>query len=604
MNLNPVFVRTLGLASRSPGFFAGRSITAFLAAVIVLGCLSAGVIGAPRPPGPNLDRDILARIAAATLLGVAMALYLTGVSNRANTLLKRERDQDTLDALLLTRMTPLEIIWGFSAGALVADLSLPAVLFPFYLGAAVVVGHSAVFAILLFVAGLVTALPFATHIAQRDAAGKLKSRLTVAITIILVLWFFGPMLPATAKMISRPAPAAISTPLVFVIERLARNSPFNLALALAPPIPGLFSPGPPSVAATLACAVILAIVSTAASVRSMLPIREFRMPNLAEIEPARPSVEDDPVYWLDFGRFRRIHAHTGIVRVLRRIASNTIELFALVRRGLVLLGRLVLALVPLGLAIVIVVNFARLRSIALVLATAPGLRQVLHERLSAGVKLVCAAGFLFSNLLAISSIETQRRKGTWSLLLATPLSGKEIVDSEMRIWRKKMSVYYVALTVALVIAALAGAVHSACLPIAALFAWSSGRLSAIVSLRNQIRLDPERKPGRSMTSSPLSFLSFPGFLAATLWASSGKVLARYFLNPSLAVSLATAFASVASFAIPVAYLMVFKKTYEQASECFDEWQGRPTRKGQTPPAFATALAPSAQPAGKVLSPSA
>jgi len=467
----------------------------------------------------------------ATQAAIGMMLIPTMVAPA----IASERDRKTLDSLLATRISSAEVVLGaIGAGLLrlangMAGL-LPLVVLMVFLG-----GVDSRLVLLAF-AGLgstafaLAALAVAVSVGERKASGAVSSAIVLAVTWIWVPAFLVFLLPRIWPG-SAPWVAPVALPLL-------DSSPFGLALNLL----GLISRGP-LVGSTWK---MIGYQTVAASGLIFWAIARLRPASRAVhdaegraaiLRPLRarwrhrPPCGDDPVLWHEIYPGRPIGEIALIARRLYRLVG--LGLFAYVaswfalpafaelfRRGYgpvpgtptpsemnpvarVLIGKLLR--LPYG----ITPGQARFEfNVALRMAT--GIFDALYVLIVAGAAAEC--------------LVEERERDTWLGLIATPLTGREILRAKMlgAIWRTRgLATLMLALwTVGL----LAGAVHPLGFLAALAGLVASAWLLAAAGISSSLR-SRDRNQATTRVLLPVLLLGCLGIVPFLLPGDAGVLMA-------------------------------------------------------------------------------
>lgn len=498
------YVVSLGRAS----LFRDRLVAATLAGASVVGCLAAwDWYGLDR--GSVRGAATFARAAFGVLVAV-QGFVAAGFTLAAASSIASERDGKMLDSLLATRLSSAEIVLGVMAAGLfrAANAGLatvPVMVLLVYLGGAdpwlpplACVGLAAT-------AVEVVALAVAASVESRTAA-----RAGVAAGGLFYALFVG---PATLLMLRAvfmpPLPTWALTPLLWALD----GSPFGLAVNLAGVMPrpwgvveGVFR--------MAAIQVAVAAVLTAWAIARLRPasraqydvegrsgvLRSLREANRRP-SPRRPCGAD-PVFWNEAYAYR-------IRNRAARWASRATRLAWI-------------ALLAVGVRWFAEPAFAELAergygpsAEADRMPAMNPLTRVMAERLAAVPSDPPAPGQArlefslalrqFTSILALGlattacgfgleSVARERRRDTWTGLLATPLTGGQIVRGKVlgALWRGRETVAILLILWWLGLAS--GAVHP--LGFLAVVAWVvvSGPLFAAMGVARALKPEDERWP--------------------------------------------------------------------------------------------------------------
>ena len=456
--------------------------------------------------------------------------------------LASERDRKSLDSLLATPLSATEIVLGTMGAGLLRYANGMAALAP-VLTLMVFLGGIDPRLVLLAVAGLAsTAFVWAALSAFVSAGARTASRAMSSIGVLAMTWMGLPIL--IVCFLPRVWPAA-GPWVIPVALRVLDSSPLGVGMNLV----GAFPRGPlvGAVLRMIALQLALAMVFVLCAIARLRPASravydvEGRNAWLRGIRAARrqplprPACGDDPVLWNEMYPYG---ASSRTARIVRRLESLVVvglvawgtSWFAvpafseLVERGYGAFPEAFTIPEPNSFTRVIVGKMIIPSSVG----PAPG-----QARLEFNIALrVIAALLSFSYVIRIlvaggESIERERQRDTWLGLLATPLSGWEILRAKMlgAVWRVRGTAFLLAGLWA--IGLLAGAVHP--LGFLAALAWLAvtGGLCGSVGVSMQLG-----RPGREglgfLLSMPVRLLGGAAFWLLVLMAPAVIVWASLF----------------------------------------------------------------------------
>lgn len=469
MSLGPFLRRELITSARRGTAFSDRCSAVVLVAAVVVGCV---VVWDWR----GWDRASVAGATSFALstFGLIVAgqafLAMGHVPALVAPLIASERDRKSLDSLLATRLSATEIVLGkMGAGLLRYSNGLfalgPVVMFVAFLG-----GIDP-WLILLAGAGLAsTAIALAALAAAISAGAPTASRAMSYAFALAMAWMCLPVL--IVMLLPRAWPAAAPW-VVPVAVRVLDSSPFGVGLNLS----GVIPRGPMEgavlrmIALQTSAALVLilwAIARLRPASRALYDV-EGRTAILRMLRPRwrpRPACGDDPVLWHELHSTRAMSDAALLVDRLVNVLWIGLLAYATSWFAVPAFAELsrsgygptpgtpaVPELNPIARVLV-----AKLTSLSLGLT--PG-----QARLEFNVVLRQMTGILdFLYVLVVAgaaaeSVATERERETWLGLIATPLTGREILRAKMlgSIWRTRMlAILMLALWM---VGLLAGAVH-------------------------------------------------------------------------------------------------------------------------------------------------
>lgn len=441
-----------------------------------------------------------------------------------------ERDRKTLDALLATRLSDAEVVLGMTAAGLVKFVSAQAVVFPI-LALMVPLGGVGPGLLLLAYAGLAsTAFALAgvgavVSVGARSGVRSMSSAIGVS-----VAWFGLPLM--VAIIFPRIFPGRLTWVVPVALWGLD-SSPVGVVLNLggvirrAGPVESVFR----MIGLQTAGGVLLflwAIRRLRPASRALYDVESRALVlRLSRVTRRRSPCGDDPVFWKE--KYDRRGVSDRQVFLGRLLLTALLAGFALGTYRLARPAFLELAARGYGASSRGVYSpeenpYARLFVNGLP-APPPG-----QARGEFNVVLRQAgATFLLFYLLFLAGVAAEgvageRSRDTWTVLIATPLTGREILRAKMAgaIWRGRG---WAALTVGLwALGLLSGAVHpfgfAAALAVLAVTGGFAVALGTYMSLKSR-----DQREANNRTLLPVMFLGLSGMALALLPAGAASVLA-------------------------------------------------------------------------------
>ena len=459
MSLPAILARELAAHARSRRWASGRVFFAASLLVIVIAALATAWDGSvARLSGDRITRAM--QVAFRVIVGVHLAAALL-ISGYAALAIAGEKDRRTLDFLLATRLSNAEIVLSKLAACLIVALApilaaLPLMLLMIPLGGIdprlIALTYAAVATIALFLASLgIFASTSATD--GRQAAGS-------AVALAMV-WLVAPFIPGPLARLGLHLPALLSP----VVAMLMASSPLGVLvkIAAAPTLPVITD------AVSWMCALqmlgsLLMLVPAILRLRSAYRVntggdgRGFRRTGW-RMRP-RPAVGDDPILWRE--------RYTLRARGLSRLLNNVIwiALGAGVLYGTYHFGRLALAEVRAHGYNSGPSSDARPEFNLLIRVFVPSSDPPIDQAridLNIYLRILSVGLALFLGVLAMSfamqGITVERAKETWTSLIATPLSGREILRSKIlaALWRMRAAL--LLLVTLWTVGMIAGSLH-------------------------------------------------------------------------------------------------------------------------------------------------
>ncbi|MDG3006811.1 hypothetical protein [Paludisphaera mucosa] len=421
-----------------------------------------------------------------------------------------ERDGRSLDDLLATRLSSSEIVLGVMAAGLfrfanALAATIPVSVLIVYLG-----GVDPRYALLAFAGSASTALLVAAMSVAASVESRTAGRAARSAFGLLYLWFVVPALLLTARGFLLPAvPDWLLTPLLWALDG-GPLGPAGSGIGILPRPWGIVE----AVARMAAIQVVVAGALTAWAIRRLRPVSralydlEGRIGLLQALRaasrsrPRRRLCGDDPVFWNEaFGQPTETRAGRAASRGVQFAGIGAIVVctwwFAgpafreLADRGygpsaeayrmpeMNPLPRVIAERLVVGTAVVPAPGRARLEfNLALRQFTA-----------------LVALGFAISIFgFGVEGVARERRRDTWTGLLATPLSGRDIIRGKVlgALWkaRSTAAVLLGLWTVGLA----AGAVHPLGLAAALFWMGVSGPLYGMLGVSAGLRAEESKWP--------------------------------------------------------------------------------------------------------------
>ena len=516
MLLGPIFSRELMTSARRTDSFQNRAYTAVLAAAIVGGC--AGFWD-----WKGWDRASVAGASAfglrafAAIVAVQAFFVMVIIPSEVAPGVAGERDRRSLDALLATRLAGVEVILGVMGAGLVRYASSLAAAVPVV---ALLLGGVDPRLVLLAGAGLAsTAVAVAAlSVAASVGAPTAKQALATAVSLASA-WMFLPF--AVVLFLPRLWPAAawwLVPPALWLMD----GSP----VAVLANVTGIVRRASPvgAVLRMIGLQLAAAVALTAWAAWRLRPAsrrlydgvgRAAFLRSLRTRRRPRPACGDDPVLWNEVHSSRGVGEVGRLVRRLINVISGGLlallmGFFAasafeeLAARGY---GASPEAMTPPEMTPLLRLIVSRFSGAYI--APAPG--QARLEFNIALRQLSAAFGMLFAMGVAgfaSEAVAAERERDTWLGLIATPLTGWEILRAKGlgAIWRCREVVF--VLLALWAVGLLAGSLHplgllAGLLGLAA-SAWFSAALGISASLRTR---DRQRSAARVSLSLGLLTLS-------------------------------------------------------------------------------------------------
>ncbi len=528
MELGPILRRELVVTSRRRSTYFDRVGGALF--LLGVGCARVMLwdyLGQDRSSLDGMKQLILSIFGDMVgLLGlITMAMVLAAVAPGV----ARERDRKTLDALLATELSSAEIVIGTMAAGLVramsglaVGLSLAFLMIPF-------AGIDPRLVLLAF-AGL-AATAFATaavSIAASVGSKNAREALGSTVAVVWAFWMSGPLMVALVLPRLWPALAGWTTP---VAVALIHSSPIAIVTNLL----GLFRGGNlvETVVWMIGCELLGGALLTAWAIWRLRPasrafydvegrsvLRKLRRTRWR----SRPPCGDDPIFWNEQYGSRGIRKwqwllalaiNLGLLLGLARVVYHFAKpaLLEVIAYGYTAapgenvslefnpFARALITVVPTGPKLTPLPSGLARFEFNIVLRMSTLLFYMIH--------VLVATGMVMESLLH------ERERDTWLALLATPLTGREILRAKMlgALWRLRLPL--IGMVGLWLLGVLAGAVH----PLGFLasivgLAISTGFLLAMGTSFTLWSRDRDQATARVIV--PAMVMAFSGFLIVML----------------------------------------------------------------------------------------
>jgi len=531
MTLGPFLIREFRISSRRGRIFLGRATSAGVV-LAVIGCMGLAWTQA------GWERGSVRGMAGFTLQVFAAIVVLqalgawVGVPGEVAPRIAGERERRTLDALLASRLSSAEIVLGTTAEGVTRYLTGLTVLFPIVL-LMVPLGGIDPRLVLLAFAGLLSMTFFLAALSAMLSAGARDRRVALSWSIGLAgAWMTGPLLALILLPKLWPVGALWAAPLaIFGLE----SSPVGVLTNVSGLVRGGGWVG--AILRMIGLQVAGGVLFLLWAVVRLRPASraahdgEGRTLRLLGTSRSRrkpwPACGDDPVFWRETHsqpaatRFQHLLGALLVLFLIGCLGAGTYWFarpafeevlahgygLAAGRAEIPEVSPLALA-IPRGWSGGVPTGQARVEFNAVI-------RQftVFWDMLY----VLNLAGF------AAAGIARERDKDTWSGLLATPLTGREIVRAKMRAAAWKMRGAAAVLLVLWTVGLVAGAVHplgyAGAIAGLGISTWFLVGLGTYVSLRSP---DATRAINRTFTVVGLLVFSalLPVILVRRAWDAS------------------------------------------------------------------------------------
>jgi ABC-type transport system involved in multi-copper enzyme maturation permease subunit len=572
----PMFRRELKAATRFGELVVLRTVLGLLAAAVaILACLAplgwAGLTQSEYEPHQLQTYCALVLIA---VIFIETFFVMTQALTMVSPAVAEEREKDTLPLLLLTRLSRVEIVVTKLIARLLPSLSLVLVGFPLAAACAWCAGLPA--SVLLEAMAMVTSSVIVAGgvgilaSARRDRVGTARAQ---ALTWVF-LWFLIIPVCSIIPFKSGTLWGDLAVELRRLCTWIAPSSPISLATQYSWFLERRLDVLTEQFVVMLvlqAALIVMAVVAAAFSLR----LRERHVFAWDAYQGFRPAVGDDPVFWREYtlpfrGAKRPLVFYQArqIVILLRALFITAIQLALMA----------IAVAVPIGLAIATArygyFAFRELASDGYSPAGPTPARDQFNLLVRGLTGILTLIPLLSLPAMTTGRITIERDKKTWDGLLATPLTGAEILSAKMRVgarglWRS--SRWLIPLWI---LGIVVGSVN----PLTALLAGLELPLAAWASLVLGVWLGVRPRSGSTSTAN--SHAALASFGVAAVVGSSVLVLLcthRELAEFGTWDIRLRAIVVVSLLALPplvgAAAWALERRTYRR----FDEWVGRPYR---------------------------
>lgn len=473
MLIAPFIKREFAASVERASLFRDRLVAAALAGAAVVACLGVwDWMGWDRLSVSGAARFAHAAFGLVAFVQMCVAF---GFTSSLASAIAAERDRKSLDSLLATRFTSLEVVVGVMAAHLLRTANATLATFPVVVLLVYFGGVDPRLAWLSMLAAASTAL----GVAGLCVVASVESRTTVRATFAAGWWvYFWYALPMTFLMIRPfvlpPLPTWMTAPLLWALD----GSPFGLVMSVmgAFPRPWGFAEGVFRMAAIQAA---LAVVATAWAAYRLRPASrelndaEGRAGALKSLRaanrwtPPRRPCGDDPIFWSEqFARGPRGRAHHLSNRLMQWLGTTVCAVSVWWFAGPAFAELLSRGYGPSTEAYYVPEENPLTRVIAERLVVGritppmPGRARLEFNlairQFTSILVLALSVGLVGA---AAESTNRERLRDTWLGLLATPLTGREIVRGKSRgaLWRGREAIYWLVTLWLLGLAS--GAIH-------------------------------------------------------------------------------------------------------------------------------------------------
>jgi hypothetical protein len=513
------------------------------------------------------------------LTAIQIFAWACVIPYRVGGVIAEESEKQTLDALLLTELTPFEIVLQKLAGRIIPAMALAVAGWPVYVLAGWAAGLPPRVLVLITVASVSTVALIGALAIWCSARSKTAGNARALATLLVLAWVNAP--PVLARIPLRVQPAELAAAVKAVASWVAPSSPMSLGLnsrwtsdrsgrALEERLLTMIG-----VQAVLGlCAVTLATMALG------------RAPDKRQSQTAtwdlyrgfRPACGDNPIVWREYELPTRKGSKPKLWLWFLNLLFLMRHALVQIRAMFVTVFGMVLTILVMAIPIAIVATALRYGVPAFVELWHAGYsagpftaRARFHEFLRVVTAVILYPVILISAAIAESKIFTERNKGTWPILLTTPLSGAEIIDSKIRASLLGLRTVARTLITLWILGALCGVIHPVGLVFAILDLILVLKTTVTFGIWSAMRSGSKTSSGLTAIVAFLALLAHGSFLMAAI--SSGDDLAVFWSWDVRWRWLVCGILVV----IPGATACLLYHCTRELSLRFDEWVDRPRR---------------------------
>lgn len=586
MDLRPLYRRSFVVTTLRRGRFKWRAVFAVLEGALALTVYY--ICEEVQPVGPETAVLVADRRAAYAMGGGLGIVALTSVAmmllvmSRASISIAEEREKGTLDSLLLTDMSPTEIVLAKLLGCFSAEASLWLISAPFLVFAMALANLPGWVWALTIAGALSTAFTMATIAMSASARLDKAQQASAAAGFGAMAWFLAPIFvqwlrPLTAFGLGPGAEAIVD-----LCDLLSRGSPVSLAF-VASKLSASSSELYIRLAELFALQAAFSAYKLNQAVTALLPVATHPV-QVATPPPPISTVEvgDDPILWREYSRMARRNRSNwiyGLAKALFVLLKNmTVNLVAVI---VMAVGAAIIA-ISLLLPFALVWYLVRTTWLAGLEYYQSGFTHAgpAAARDAMNVVIRYAWGILgFGSLGAASGLGMgicmERDKGTWIILLTTPLEGAEIINSKLKAAVLRIRTLAIMAMVVCALGLAVGALDPLCLAVAAVMGAAAYASGVIGALWSALKPDREVQAARNAVNTSSMIWVIPNVLLGVAWLCS-----RPQINRLPAPAFAWGCAAAVSLLLAGLSLAIAYRRYHRLLERFDLWQGRPERSTQ------------------------
>ncbi len=588
-SLQPILAHELKVSAGARRFFWLRSAIAIVLATIAV-CNDRTMLMfnksymTPNPEFQTADwySDFFA-VAVAISAAVAWTIAFLQTANVLGESIAKEREKGTLDAILMTNLSTLEILIAKLVGSLIAASQSLWMMAP-WIAIALALKPLPVAATTLILAVSSSTLVVAGAIALLCSAKAEIVRKAQSWSALAIMgWIFSPF----PFFMIRQSGVMNWNRLIEWFERIGefvtRSSPFSLLFDL----PSLITSRSLDALTsrfflTLGLQAALFLVVLKLTIDALQPLRS-RTAVDRRVDPApekRPEVGDDPIFW----RERTMPARKSGLRAYGILIKQAIALAALIATTLL---HLIKYLFKLSFIIIVFIFMGGLVFLFFRTAYSAGMEFWSNGFASTGPfqarqifnfvarYVVCIFGFAILGTVIRPGmiVREEKNKQTWIPFLSTPLTGEEIISSKIKAVNPFLHGIVIVLSIAVVTATICGSVD----PIAALWVifdlWMAARAGVRIGIWQAIKSEP--KPGsnpQAGSGAASLFIAAHILISVIITCSRNDINYMWNSYPTIAT-----IAAAIALAAPISSEAIRRFVDRDLIENFDVWGDRPRR---------------------------
>jgi hypothetical protein len=586
-SLRPILAHELKVSAAARRFFSVRSAIAIVLALIAV-CNNRMMLSLNDTYSTRNSEFQTAdwysnffAVAVAIAAAVAWTIAFLQTANVLGESIAKEREKGTLDSILMTNLSTLEILVSKLVGALIAA-STPLWIMAPWIAVALALKPIPTAATTPILAVSFSTLVVAGSIALLCSAKAEIVRKAQAWSAFAIMgWIFSPFPFFIIRQSGITGWNRLIEWFELIGELLTRSSPLSFLFDLERSIASRsFDALTTGFFLILGLQSALFLVVIKLTIDALQPLRS-RTDVDRPIDPARekrPEVGDDPIFW----RERTMPARKGGLRAYGLLLKQAIALAARIATTLLQLAKY---LFKLSFIVIMFIIMGGLIFLFFRTAYSAGSEFWTNGFASTGSfqarqifnfvvrYVVCIFGFALLGLVMRPGmiVREEKNKQTWIPFLSTPLTGEEIVSSKIKAANPFLYGVFTALCVAVVAASICGSVD----PIAGLWVivdlWLAARAGVRIGLRQAIKTEP--RPGsnpQAGSGAVMLFIAAHVLLSVIITCSHKEIAYMWNSYPAIA-----AIVGPIAVAAPISSEAIKRLIDRDLIENFDVWCDRP-----------------------------